>query len=89
MGRQIVECLVWADGIIGRFPVLQSWIKTLQVKAGVCYLVEFFCVSSIRPLHVAIEFWRAWRQEYNRQRPHGALGNLTPVEFARVREMVG
>jgi len=30
-----------------------------------------------------------WRQEYNRQRPHGALGNLTPVEFARVREMVG
>jgi putative transposase len=30
-----------------------------------------------------------WRQEYNRQRPHGALGNLTPVEFAKVREMVG
>lgn len=30
-----------------------------------------------------------WRQEYNRQRPYGALGNLTPVEIARAREMVG
>ena len=30
-----------------------------------------------------------WRQEYNSQRPHGALGNLTPVEFARVRKIVG
>ena len=23
-----------------------------------------------------------WRQEYNRQRPHGTFGNLTPLEFA-------
>ena len=23
----------------------------------------------------------AWRQDYNRCRPHGALGDLTPVEF--------
>jgi len=23
----------------------------------------------------------AWRQEYNRCRPHGALGDLTPLEF--------
>ena len=30
-----------------------------------------------------------WRQEYNSQRPHGALGNLTPMEFARVRRIVG
>jgi putative transposase len=29
-----------------------------------------------------------WRKEYNRHRPHGALGNLTPVEFAGIREMV-
>lgn len=25
----------------------------------------------------------AWRDDYNRFRPHGALGNLTPKEFAR------
>jgi len=27
---------------------------------------------------------KAWRQEYNRTRPHGALGNLAPGEFAKV-----
>lgn len=26
----------------------------------------------------------AWRDDYNRLRPHGSLGNLTPKEFARV-----
>jgi len=24
----------------------------------------------------------AWRQDYNENRPHGSIGNLTPVEFA-------
>jgi hypothetical protein len=23
-----------------------------------------------------------WRQHYNSERPHGALGNLTPMEYA-------
>ena len=26
----------------------------------------------------------AWRDDYNRVRPHGALGNQTPFEFARL-----
>ena len=26
-----------------------------------------------------------WRQHYNRERPHGSLGNMTPVEFAVVK----
>ena len=30
----------------------------------------------------------AWRKEYNRYRPHGALGNLSPEEFTRVKEFV-
>jgi putative transposase len=30
----------------------------------------------------------AWRKEYNRQRPHSALGNLSPEEFSRVKELV-
>jgi len=29
----------------------------------------------------AKETIEAWRQEYNRCRPHGALGDLTPLEF--------
>ena len=40
-------------------------------------------------LEDAREKVEVWRQEYNSQRPHGALGNLTPVEFARVRRIVG
>ena len=24
----------------------------------------------------------AWRQDYNRERPYGALGNLAPLEYA-------
>ena len=26
---------------------------------------------------------KAWREDYNRVRPHGALGHRTPLEFAR------
>lgn len=25
---------------------------------------------------------RSWTEDYNRQRPHSALGNITPAEFA-------
>ena len=31
----------------------------------------------------------AWREEYNRRRPHGALGNLSPLEFAGIKGLVG
>jgi transposase InsO family protein len=27
----------------------------------------------------------SWRQYYNRERPHGSLGNVPPVEFAGVK----
>jgi putative transposase len=29
-----------------------------------------------------------WREEYNKRRPHGALGNLSPEEFARMGDLV-
>jgi putative transposase len=33
-------------------------------------------------LHDAREKLEAWRQDYNQNRPHSAIGHLTPVEFA-------
>ena len=39
-------------------------------------------------LEDAREKVEAWRVEYNRHRPHSALGNLSPEEFTRVRELV-
>ena len=29
-----------------------------------------------------------WREEYNKKRPHGALDNLSPIEFTRSKELV-
>jgi putative transposase len=31
----------------------------------------------------------AWRREYNRERPHSALGNVSPEEFAGRRDPGG
>ena len=30
----------------------------------------------------------SWREEYNGQRPHSTLGNLSPEEFTRERVLV-
>jgi len=38
-------------------------------------------------LEDAKEKVEAWQQEYNRTRPHGALGNLAPREFAETVAM--
>jgi putative transposase len=29
-----------------------------------------------------------WRVDYNRHRPHGSLGRMTPEEFARQRQVM-
>jgi putative transposase len=39
-------------------------------------------------LEDAREKVEAWREEYNRRRPHSALGNLSPQEFTRAKELV-
>jgi len=50
----------------------------------VCFLPE----STIRHRHVFVSLADArikiekWRIQYNRERPHSSLGNLTPEEFA-------
>jgi putative transposase len=39
-------------------------------------------------LEDAREKINTWREEYNIRRPHGALGNLSPEEFTKVKELV-
>jgi putative transposase len=39
-------------------------------------------------LEDAREKVEAWRQHYNGERPHGALGNLTPMEYATAGEAI-
>jgi putative transposase len=43
-----------------------------------CLNVQEF--TSLEDAALRIEIWR---QDYNRNRPHGALGNLTPSEYAK------
>ena len=40
-------------------------------------------------LEDAREKVETWRQDYNGERPHGALGNLTPKEFTRLVVVAG
>ncbi|WP_155274569.1 integrase core domain-containing protein, partial [Vibrio nigripulchritudo] len=35
-----------------------------------------------RDLHHARELINAWRIDYNENRPHSAIGHLTPAKFA-------
>lgn len=40
-------------------------------------------------LHDARQKIEAWRMDYNKHRPHGSLGNLTPQEFAEHAAQTG
>jgi putative transposase len=42
-----------------------------------CLRMEWF-----RSRAEAIAVIEAWRRDYNEERPHSSIGNLTPVEFA-------
>ena len=41
-------------------------------------------IRAALPLEDAREKVEEWGQHYNREKPHGSLGNLSPVEFAGV-----
>ncbi len=49
---------------------------------------ECLNASWIRSLADARERLELWRQEYNEDRPHSALGGLTPRAFANQAEDV-
>lgn len=47
---------------------------------------ELLRCETFQNLQEAREMAVYWREEYNKRRPHGALGYKTPEEFARARE---
>ena len=46
---------------------------------------EFLNVNEFITMHDVREKLKAWQDDYNHCRPHGALGHLTPSEFATMR----
>jgi putative transposase len=59
-------------------PWEQAYIESFHDKLrDECLNREIFC--SLAEARIILE---GWRVEYNEQRPHSALGYLTPVEFA-------
>ena len=50
---------------------------------------ECLIESGFLSLEDAREKVEEWRQHYNSQRPHGALGNIAPIEYASVVEVKG
>jgi Integrase core domain len=61
-------------------PVQNAFIESFNGRLRDEWLNEQVFVS----LDDARRKIEAWRQDYNRGRPHSALGNRTPEEFARL-----
>lgn len=60
-------------------PVQNAFIESFNGKfRDECLNEELF--FNLRDAKQKIE---AWRQDYNTQRPHSALGNISPEEFAK------
>lgn len=52
-----------------------------QVEQSRCVRGLFAALSSSALSHARIEI-TAWKEDYNCNRPHFSLGNITPKEFA-------
>ncbi len=50
---------------------------------------ECLNVYSFESIAHAQDLIEAWRRDYNDRRPHGALGHLTPSEYATQRQTRG
>ncbi len=59
-------------------PVQNAFIESFNGK----FRDECLNQSWFLSLADAIQSIAAWKLDYNRHRPHSALGNLTPEEFA-------
>jgi putative transposase len=63
-------------------PVQNAYIESFNGRLRDECLNEHWFLSLAHARSIIEE----WRCDYNQRRPHSALGNLTPLEFARVLE---
>ena len=68
---------------VGKLRILEEENKKLKHLVADLSLDKQMLRDVLRNMKV-----EAWREEYNRHRPHGALGNLSPLEFIKVKELV-
>ena len=62
-------------------PKDNAFIESFNSRFREEYLNESWFLS----LENAQEKVTTWRQDYNTERPHGALRNLAPLDFAKVK----
>lgn len=67
----------WHDIAPGK-PMKNGFIESFNgIFRDECLNETLF--SSLAEARTQITFWK---EDYNRQRPHSSLGNITPIEFA-------
>jgi putative transposase len=81
---RVLDQWAYGAGVELRFiqpgkPVQNAFVESFNGK----FRDECLNQSWFLSLSDAIQSIAAWRLDYNRHRPHSALGNLTPEEFAK------
>jgi putative transposase len=81
---RVLDQWAYGAGVELRFiqpgkPVQNAFVESFNGKFRDECLNQNWFLS----LADAIQSIAAWRLDYNRHRPHSALGNLTPEEFAK------
>lgn len=94
VNRERVHRLYRLEGLQVRMRVRRR--KRLSLHRGGCanpsterLRDECLNVNEFESIEQAREKIEAWRVDYNEQRPHGALGHLTPSEYAKSGGKVG
>jgi putative transposase len=81
---QVLDAWVYEHGVRLNFirpgkPVDNSYIESFNGRFRDECLNEHWFLSMAHARHI-IEYWRI---EYNTERPHSSLGNITPEQFAK------
>lgn len=79
------EHSVKLDFILRGKPVENAYIESFNGRLR----DEFLNVNEFLSLNDARAKQETWRRDYNEQRPHGALGDLTPREYTRTDQKSG